>query len=291
MENAIDFWNRLDHNWRKIILVNYDFNKRFPGEFEKIAAFISNKGAYNAYYSAFNLRIKDRLDAFDVNEESISQLLEIDCFVLSYQGITDLSPLKHFSGLVHLRVGQSIDHFNQIPKIENVKNLIIACHSLQDVTGIAEWINLEQVTFVYCYKVENLAELNLCKNLKKVDLNYLGRIADISALDNVSEIKIHYDMVHSDHHYYNEVYEKLRKIHHTNLKGFFYKISPEVHKIYSYGTNPVVKKNYFFLIESARYLVQLDGYYEWILLRNNDKPDVINQNTLLNYIRRIFKIW
>lgn len=290
MENAVGFWNSLNHNWKKIILLNYDFHKRFNGDFKKIASHILLKGPYNAYYLAFNLRIRTRLDEFTANEETLEQLFKTDLFILNYPGITDLSPLRHFSRLQDLYLNLDIDFFNQIPVIESVKNLSLACSSLQNLTGIANWVNLKKVKFVYCYKLEKIEGLKLCKKLRTIDLQYLGRISDISALIEIPEIRIHKDMVHYNDSYSSEIYQSFLN-NHTTIKGLLYNIGTEESVILTYCSNPIVRKNYYFLLESSRFQIHLDGYSEWILIRNNDQNalDPIKKKTLLNYFRSIFK--
>lgn len=86
-EDLISWWKKLKHNEKKVLLANFDLQTK------KID---TNKDLYVQYYSKFGVGIRKRLDEFDISQENLQQLIQIEKLVINHISFIDLSIISKF---------------------------------------------------------------------------------------------------------------------------------------------------------------------------------------------------
>lgn len=137
--STIDWWKGLNHNWKKNLLANLDFNRKFKVDYDAVDSLVSQKGLYNAYYFQFNRGIRNRLNKF-----------------LNIQ-------------ILNMLQFQDEELFIQVPKMEMLK--VLRLGQMSSLKGISNWTSLEKICYYQSPNTVGREELRLCKNLKDIRTN------------------------------------------------------------------------------------------------------------------------
>ena len=105
-----------------------------------------------------------------LNKQIIDELTKVESLDLSKKGISDLSVLKDFFGM-----------------LQNLKVLHLNNNGIEDISVLKRLKNLETLS-LYCNKIRDISSLKELKNLRILDL-YWNDVADISALIGLKELK------------------------------------------------------------------------------------------------------
>lgn len=167
--STIDWWKGLNHNWKKNLLANLDFSKKFGKDYCRIFDTIRSPGIYSAYCATFNKRIRQRLDEFIVTEEVVNEILNLRCLVLGCSGLKEAYPLSRFQNLRVLCITEyfDVELFVQAPKMERLKVLYLG-NSVHKFKGISNWNSVENICYSIDFQSIGSEELSLCKNFKLV---------------------------------------------------------------------------------------------------------------------------
>jgi len=192
--STIDWWKGLNHNWKKNLLANLDFNRKFKEDYDAVDSLVSQKGLYNAYYFQFNRGIRNRLNEFIVTEEALTEILSLKCLVLRSHGLKSASPLNKFLNIQILNMLQFQDEelFIQVPKMEMLK--VLRLGQMSSLKGISNWTSLEKICYYQSPNTVGQEELRLCKNLKDIRTNiprghYVELGPDFFNIEGVMELK------------------------------------------------------------------------------------------------------
>jgi hypothetical protein len=266
MNNIVDWWHSLNHNWKKNILVNFEFNQRWGNRFNEIEDEIVFRQPYNALALNFNIRAHEVLNNFVATEDTLNQLLQIKCFIVSYVGLKDLEPLQKFSKLEFLSIAGDLHGLDKLTAVENIKVLCIRGGKWKHLDCISKWSTLEEIRMTYCYHIENLTGLSFCRNLKTARLTYLGKIVNLTPLQHLQKIHIDKNQLQSDDSYYNKKFNKTIAL--NTLKGFTkYQLDDYEIALMEKSNNLDIKQTYNSLIKSSFFEIILNHYSNWILRR------------------------
>jgi hypothetical protein len=164
-KSTIDWWKGLNHNWKKSLLANLDFSRKFGADYYGIYSIISQKRIYNAYHFIFNQRIRERLDEFIVTEEALNEILNLRCLILESGGLKNAYPLNRFQNIGVLCVHEfcHIELFMLITEMRKLKVLKLGLMS--SLKGISNCTLLEKIWYSRRNFTLWESELRLCKNL------------------------------------------------------------------------------------------------------------------------------
>jgi len=184
------WWVGLHHNWKKILLVNFDLNLLFKNQHKLIEKEIIVLGPYNAYFKYFNIGIRARLDKFKASENEILKIINMENLFLGYSGLQDLNLLKNFQNLKNLTVyGFLSKDLSELKHCQKLEYLKVGSHHLESISKDLILENLIEIEFVYCYNLTDIDQLNRQPNLKIVDLSYLGyHVVNFTALKEIKKL-------------------------------------------------------------------------------------------------------
>jgi hypothetical protein len=256
MSGLINWWKGLSHNWKKVLIVNLDFSR-------KNLDITTYNDLYNQYLNAFGVGIRKRLDAFEVNEENISQITDLERLVIKHPGIANISEIKNFHKLKKMHVaGCNFDSFHSL-KAENLESLVLEGGKSENLGGIEIFQNLKYLRIIYCYDLSDLDAIIACPKINHLDLSYMGRLISINPSIEVETIAIRNLMIYPseiEHVYYEEKYHRYR--------GEYYEFSPEEIDFIIKNGNEEQKSNFMNLILTGKYSVKIEQFCDWILVKN-----------------------
>ena len=185
-----DWWKNLNHNWKKVLLVNLDFDTLFPNQYPFVCNEVAQYGMYNAYHKHFKKRIRKRLDYFKATDAELERIISLKHFVVSYMGIKDLQPISRLVNLEFLTVtGTETTDLSELAPMQNLKYLCVACPKLIKLNTGLHFPELTEIKFTYCYQLDNIEALSNFARIQTIDLSYLGKPIDVSSLKGLNTWK------------------------------------------------------------------------------------------------------
>lgn len=169
-ENIIDWWQKLNHNWKKTFLFNLDFNGIDYGT----TVFFPD--LYNTYYKKFGTGIRKRLDDFQPTEDNILRILNLERLMIRHPETRNINTLNLFKNIKSLSIVDSdiVDLKDLI--CPNLENLYLGDQKLCSLEGIDDFNELKTLKLTYCNKLENLDHIFKCKNIEMIDLKFFVRL-------------------------------------------------------------------------------------------------------------------
>lgn len=253
--NLILWWKGLNHNQRKNLIANFDFftNKIEIKPYNEL---------YSQYKIAFGKGIRERLDDFNVDEKSLSELTHMTNLVINHNSFQDFTNLTAFTNLENLYFSNNTVENLETLKNLNIKTLTLSCSKLKNLNGIEKNEKLENLKLIYCYDLDNLNFLTKCPKLNKLDLSYLGSIALFDELFNIDDIVINKNII-----YPNDIEYTLYKSKYGNYRHKLYEFTEEETQFILENAKDKQRKNYAGLIISKKYSVYINDFTEWTLKR------------------------
>jgi len=124
---------------------------------------------------------------YDYNIEGLEQFPNLEFLKLKGVPKLALAPLKKLKVLD--LTNSSVKSFSEISPLPNLERLEMS--SIQneiDLKGISKFPNLQWLTFLESYKLDDISELKHLKKLERLDL-YLTNISDVSVLNELPNLK------------------------------------------------------------------------------------------------------
>ncbi|OOV25782.1 hypothetical protein BXU11_14000 [Flavobacterium sp. LM5] len=260
MNNLIEWWKSLSHNWKKTFLVNLDYN-------ESKIKLNTYPDLYNQYKTCFGIGIRQRLDEFLPTIENIEKIISLETLIIDHIEFKDINPVNEFRNLKSLIINDT-----KIINLENLnlfklENLCLCGNDLNSLKGIEKFNELKKLKLGNCRQLINLNEITECKNLKVIDLSNLGKQIILRPLVHLEEIKILYRQLYPNEieHIYNTKFNKKR----LN----FYEFDSNESSLLLNSNYVIEKDNFIDLIQSNKFRIQINEYLTWTLIKTTAKTD------------------
>lgn len=199
MNEDFNFWNSIEQEWKKLIIVNFELENTLTEHQKKLRSvwlspFENYKNLIGKEIDELPHRdifLTSKVDVYGTtisNIQPVSNYLALKEFYCGSTKVSDLGPLTKIISLEKLCCYNTpINDLLPLRNILSLKRLCLSSTKIKSLEPLRSLVNIEKLA-LYRTEVDNLEPISLLLKLEKININHT-KVSSLSPLKNLPNLR------------------------------------------------------------------------------------------------------